>query len=244
MRSPPQGQGRTMGCKVCVRVGGGRGVVRGIDITSISKCSVSQIMNRLQEMAYNPPTSKATVLYRLGGCATCLGPHRRSAPSSPRAFYGKPTSRSDARPLRIRPSSGTSLSCCSTRSRTCPMRRPANAWAFRGVRSGVGANGGPLGTFPWRTSQDGGVSPFFPPLDHALVKAVACERVAETKPPLSRQSLADITARSCQALEKPLSRSTVWRILETDALKPWRYKYWIFPRDPYFAEKAGPILDL
>ena len=34
------------------------------------------------------------------------------------------------------------------------------------------------------------------------------------------------------------------RILDTDAIKPWRYKYWIFPRDPRFAEKAGPILDL
>ena len=45
-------------------------------------------------------------------------------------------------------------------------------------------------------------------------------------------------------LGKPLSRSTVWRILTTDAIKPWRYKYWIFPRDPRFAEKAGPILDL
>jgi hypothetical protein len=124
------------------------------------------------------------------------------------------------------------------------MRRPANAWAFQGVRFGAGASGGLLGTFPWRTPQDGGVSPFFPPLDHALVKAVACERVAETKQPLSRQSLADITARSHQALGKPLSRSTVWRMLETDALKPWRYKYWIFPRDPHFTEKAGPILDL
>jgi hypothetical protein len=36
----------------------------------------------------------------------------------------------------------------------------------------------------------------------------------------------------------------VWRILGTDAIKPWRYKYWIFPRDPHFVEKAGPILDL
>jgi hypothetical protein len=77
-----------------------------------------------------------------------------------------------------------------------------------------------------------------------LVKAVACELVAETKQPLSRQSLADVTARTQQVLTKPLSRSTVWRILQTDAIKPWRYKYWIFPRDPYFAEKAGPILDL
>jgi hypothetical protein len=77
-----------------------------------------------------------------------------------------------------------------------------------------------------------------------LVKAVACELVAETKQPLSRQSLADVTARAQQVLAKPLSRSTVWRILQTDAIKPWRYKYWIFPRDPYFAEKAGPSLDL
>ena len=33
-------------------------------------------------------------------------------------------------------------------------------------------------------------------------------------------------------------------MLATDAIKPWRYQYWIFPRDPHFAEKAGPILDL
>ena len=61
---------------------------------------------------------------------------------------------------------------------------------------------------------------------------------------LSRQSLADVTARAQKALGQPISRSTVWRILATDAIKPWRYKYWIFPRDPLFAEKAGPILDL
>jgi hypothetical protein len=45
-------------------------------------------------------------------------------------------------------------------------------------------------------------------------------------------------------LGKPISRSTVWRILTTDAITPWRYKYWSFPRDPRFAEKAGPILAL
>jgi hypothetical protein len=33
-------------------------------------------------------------------------------------------------------------------------------------------------------------------------------------------------------------------MLDHDAIKPWRYKYWIFPRAPHFAEKAGPILDL
>jgi hypothetical protein len=51
-------------------------------------------------------------------------------------------------------------------------------------------------------------------LDHALVKALACELVAETTQPLSRQSLADVTARARNALGKPISRSTVWRILD------------------------------
>jgi hypothetical protein len=73
---------------------------------------------------------------------------------------------------------------------------------------------------------------------------MACEVVAETQQPLSRQSLADLTARACQALDQPISRSTVWRVLDTDTLKPWRYQYWLFPRDPHFAEKAGPLLDL
>jgi DDE superfamily endonuclease len=107
-----------------------------------------------------------------------------------------------------------------------------------------GAVAGLRGTFPWTTSRDGAARPIFPPLDHALVKAVACELVAETQQPLSRQSLADVTARAGNALGTPISRSTVWRILHTDTIKPWRYKYWIFPRDPHFAEKAGPILDL
>jgi hypothetical protein len=77
-----------------------------------------------------------------------------------------------------------------------------------------------------------------------LVQALACARVTDTKQPLSRPSLADVTARARNALGTPSSRSTVWRILETDAIKPWRYKYWSFPRDAHFAEQAGPILDL
>ena len=88
------------------------------------------------------------------------------------------------------------------------------------------------------------VKPFFPPRDHALVKALACERVAETGEPISRQSLGDLTRRAQKALGKAISRSTLSRILDEDAIKPWQYKYWIFPRDPKFMEKAGPILDL
>lgn len=81
-------------------------------------------------------------------------------------------------------------------------------------------------------------------MDRALVQALACEVVAQTKQPLSRQSVDDLTARAQQALEKTISRSTVWRILDEAVLKPWQYEHWLFPRDPDFAKKAAPILNL
>ncbi len=84
----------------------------------------------------------------------------------------------------------------------------------------------------------------FPPLDRALIQAMACEVVAETKLPLSRQSLADLVGRAQTTLGKKVSRSTVWRMLHEAAIKPWQHESWLFPRDPRFAEKAGPILDL
>lgn len=77
-----------------------------------------------------------------------------------------------------------------------------------------------------------------------MVTALACEAVAQAKQPLSRQSLADLTRRVNAVLPRPMSRTTVWRTLAEDAIKPWQYRHWIFPRDPDFAAKAGPILDL
>lgn len=73
---------------------------------------------------------------------------------------------------------------------------------------------------------------------------MACEVVAQTKLPLSRQSLADLVGRARTTLGKKISRTTVWRMLHEAAIKPWQHEHWIFPRDPLFAEKAGPILDL
>ena len=195
-------------------------------------------------MMYNPRSGKHTVLWRRTGYVTCLDLHPRSAPYFPKTFCSKPVAPSGAGSLDISRSGATSLPYCSTRIRTCVTNRQVNAWGFRDVRSNAGAGVGPLETFPWQMLGDGVARLIFPPLDHALVKAVACELVAETNQPLSRQSLADVTARARVALGKPISRSTVWRILDSDAIKPWRYKYWIFPRDPQFAEKAGPILDL
>jgi DDE superfamily endonuclease len=178
------------------------------------------------------------------GCLPCVVPSRASALSSHRHSWSRLKSLHDKGPLRISCGNEPHWFCSCINNRWCPTSRPRNGYSCICGRCNGGAAGGPWGTFPWKTSQDGVVRRFFPPLDQALVKGVACELVAETQQPLSRQSLADVTARARKALGKPISRSTVWRILDTDAIKPWRYKYWIFPRDPHFAEKAGPILDL
>jgi len=72
----------------------------------------------------------------------------------------------------------------------------------------------------------------FPPRDQTLVKALACERVAETGEPINRQSLADLTSRARVAMGKTISHNTVWQILDEDAIKPRQYEYRIFPRGP------------
>jgi hypothetical protein len=41
-----------------------------------------------------------------------------------------------------------------------------------------------------------------------------------------------------------ITGTTLWRWLSQDALRPWRHRRWIFPRDPEFARKAGRALDL
>ena len=41
-----------------------------------------------------------------------------------------------------------------------------------------------------------------------------------------------------------ISTSTIWRVLDEAALKPWRMRSWIWSRDPLFYERAGPVLDL
>jgi len=40
------------------------------------------------------------------------------------------------------------------------------------------------------------------------------------------------------------SASTIARWLAEDAIRPWQHRSWIFPRDPRFLDKAGPVLDL
>jgi hypothetical protein len=77
------------------------------------------------------------------------------------------------------------------------------------------------------------------------VVALACELPAQRREPLSRYSTGDLARLiAAHPAAPPLSRSTVWRILDRHALKPWRFRSWLFPRDPDFAAKAGRVLDL
>lgn len=135
-------------------------------------------------------------------------------------------------------------SCCCTNGQTSAMRMRPRRLACRLGRCNAGGGGGTVGISPSRIIPDAVASRIFPPLDRALVQAMACETVAETKLPLSRQSVADLTSRAQKTLAKSISSSTVWRMLHEDAIKPWQYEHWIFPRDPLFAEKASRILDL
>lgn len=41
-----------------------------------------------------------------------------------------------------------------------------------------------------------------------------------------------------------ISGTTIWRWLSEDAIRPWKQRSWIFPRDPNFETKAGRVLDL
>ncbi|MFL6127056.1 MAG: IS630 family transposase, partial [Actinophytocola sp.] len=45
-------------------------------------------------------------------------------------------------------------------------------------------------------------------------------------------------------MTEAMSALTVWRWLAREAIKPWQYRSWLFPRDPDFAAKAGRVLDL
>jgi hypothetical protein len=77
------------------------------------------------------------------------------------------------------------------------------------------------------------------------VKALACELPSRLGMPLSRLHVPDITAEVIsRGVVAEVSGTTIWRWLSEDAIRPWRCRSWIFPRDPHFEAKAGRVLDL
>jgi hypothetical protein len=97
----------------------------------------------------------------------------------------------------------------------------------------------------WKIDPDPDGRPVFPPDVVVRVKALACELPSESGTPLSRWSTGDIAREAIQrGIVADVSGSTIWRWLGEDAIKPWQYRSWIFPRDTQFEQKAGRVLDL
>jgi hypothetical protein len=81
--------------------------------------------------------------------------------------------------------------------------------------------------------------------ERTLVVATVCETLYKHDLPLSRFSTTDLLHIVAQEEGLAhLSHASLARILDQNALKPWRYRYWLFPRDPDFIRKACVILDL
>jgi hypothetical protein len=85
----------------------------------------------------------------------------------------------------------------------------------------------------------------FPPGIVVAIKALACELPSRRGLPLARWSVSELRQEAmASGIVAKISGTTLWRWLSQDALRPWRHRTWIFPRDRQFACKAGRVLDL
>jgi transposase len=89
-----------------------------------------------------------------------------------------------------------------------------------------------------------GRPPVFTAADRAEAVALACALPAESGVPLSRWSCPELARELAARCQIAASASTIGRWLAADALKPWQHRSWISVRDPQFAAKAAPVLDL
>jgi hypothetical protein len=97
----------------------------------------------------------------------------------------------------------------------------------------------------WKTNQGADDRALFPPQSIVEIKALACELSSRLGLPFSRLSSTDIATEAVvRGIVVAMSVTTVWRYLKSDAIKPWMHRSWLFPRDPFFREKAARVLDL
>jgi len=77
------------------------------------------------------------------------------------------------------------------------------------------------------------------------IKALACQLPKELGVPFSSLTSDEIASQAARrGIVARISGMTVWRLLSSDAIKPWTHRSWIWPRDPHFVAKACPLLDL
>jgi hypothetical protein len=140
---------------------------------------------------------------------------------------------------------------CSVRRSCCTRRRACRTWRSPVVLScarrlsGSGDEDFARTVLTACTINRGRVARgVFPPHEVAQVTAIACELPKTHGLPLSRFSRSELHRFVVEQAVSDASASTIGRWLAQDAIKPSQTRSWIFPRDPKFLERAGPILDL
>ena len=128
-----------------------------------------------------------------------------------------------------------SATTSSPRASACSVKSSVNGGSGSSTNAWLG----------WTKSHEAGAQPAFPPSVVVEVKRLACESPRTIGVPLARWSLRELQREMVtRGVVATISGTTLWRWLDADAIRPWRHRSWLFPRDPDFAMKAGPILDL
>lgn len=86
----------------------------------------------------------------------------------------------------------------------------------------------------------------FPPEVRATTTALACNRPSQEALPLARHSSSSLARQLIEVkCVAKISAATIRRWLQTDKLKPWRFKLWQHITEPQsFLQKAKPVLRL
>ena len=135
--------------------------------------------------------------------------------------------------------------CFSTKNVSSQTRSSQRDLAFTGTPLGTGVNAGQKKASSLGRNRVPDGRGIFPPQLITTIKSIACEVPANLKQPVSRLFIPDIHRILINERHvESISLSTIWRILDADSIKPWRYRSWIWSRDPLFAERAGQVLDL
>jgi hypothetical protein len=101
------------------------------------------------------------------------------------------------------------------------------------------------GWLVFRKGHAAGDRALFPPEIIVAVKALACQLPKQLGLPFSKFTHEEIARQAEKhGIVASISGKTVWRWLSKDAIRPWCYRSWIWPRDPQFEHKASKILDL
>jgi len=134
----------------------------------------------------------------------------------------------------------------SSPQKASPIRKSVGGSTCQGKSSQSGENASSSNAWPvFRNDQGAGGPALFPPEIVMEIKALACELPKDLGLPLSRLSRKEIAQQAVnRGIVASISGTTVWRWLSADAIRPWCYRSWIWPRDPDFERKAGLILDL